>query len=80
MAEQILSTVEQKEIEKKKAYAQKVAEAERKVNPGEKIVSIVESVELQKEGAEVLAVFELNGVKVHKIKLPKKQKDESKKL
>lgn len=73
MAEPILSSADQKRMQEHKVHAEKVAAAERKVNAGEKIVTVNESVELQKEGAEVLAVFEQDGVKVHKVKLPKKK-------
>ena len=52
-----------------------IAVSEKKVNAGEKIVSIKESQELQKKGAVVIAMFKKSGVKVHKVKLPTKEKN-----
>lgn len=74
MSEQIVSSFVLKAKEEKLARAEKVRQAERKINADEKLVNPAESAELQRTGAVVVAVFEVNGIKKHKIKLPKLSK------
>lgn len=76
MAGPILSQDDLKRIAESKSRAEKEYSAQRKVNPGEKIIKASDTMEWQNKGAEVVAIFvdEATGLKMHKIKLPPEEK------